>query len=123
MTFQKIASFLCLLIAFTSCKKAENRSCSKGTGEQISKIMLPGDYIAMKLTSSVTTSISALSEGVFWDFVNNELSKDVFGYYGFEEVSNELNMMNADQLRAFTTKNNLNFTPENDKGANTDWQK
>lgn len=45
------------------------------------------------------------------------------GYYGFEEVSNELNMMNADQLRAFTTKNNLNFTPENDKGANTDWQK
>ncbi len=45
------------------------------------------------------------------------------GYYGFEEVSNELKMMNADQLRAFTTKNNLNFTPENDKGANTDWQK
>ncbi|MFD1602191.1 SusC/RagA family TonB-linked outer membrane protein [Flavobacterium artemisiae] len=45
------------------------------------------------------------------------------GYYGFEEVSNQLDMMNADQLRAFTTKNNLNFTPENDKGANTDWQK
>ncbi|MBE8724445.1 SusC/RagA family TonB-linked outer membrane protein [Flavobacterium hungaricum] len=45
------------------------------------------------------------------------------GYYGFEEVSNELDMMNSDQLRAFTTKNNLNFTPENDKGANTDWQK
>ncbi|WP_281233971.1 SusC/RagA family TonB-linked outer membrane protein [Flavobacterium gelatinilyticum] len=45
------------------------------------------------------------------------------GYYGFEEVSNQLNMMNADQLRDFTTRNNLNFTPENDKGANTDWQK
>ncbi|MEO8532430.1 MAG: TonB-dependent receptor [Flavobacterium sp.] len=45
------------------------------------------------------------------------------GYVGFEEVSNQLDMMNADQLRAFTTKNNLNFTPENDKGANTDWQK
>lgn len=45
------------------------------------------------------------------------------GYFGFEEVSNELDMMNADQLRAFTTKNNLNFTPENDKGAHTDWQK
>jgi len=45
------------------------------------------------------------------------------GYVGWEEVSNQLDMMNASQLRAFTTKNNLNFTPENDKGANTNWQK
>ncbi|MEN2401826.1 TonB-dependent receptor [Flavobacterium sp. MC2016-06] len=45
------------------------------------------------------------------------------GYFGLEEVSNQLDMMNADQLRAFTVKNNLNFTPENDKGANTNWQK
>lgn len=45
------------------------------------------------------------------------------GYMGWEEVSNNLDMMNADQLRDFTTKNNLNFTPENDKGANTNWQK
>ena len=45
------------------------------------------------------------------------------GYFGWEEVSNQLDMMDGNQLRAFTTKNNLNFTPENDKGANTDWQK
>lgn len=45
------------------------------------------------------------------------------GYVGWEEVSNNLDMMNADQLRAFTVKNNLNFTPENDKGASTNWQK
>jgi TonB-dependent starch-binding outer membrane protein SusC len=44
-------------------------------------------------------------------------------YFGVENVSNQLNMMDANQLRAFTAKNNLNFTPENDKGANTDWQK
>ncbi|WP_163407277.1 SusC/RagA family TonB-linked outer membrane protein [Flavobacterium ajazii] len=44
-------------------------------------------------------------------------------YFGKENVSNQLDMMNAKQLRAFTTKNNLNFTPENDKGADTDWQK
>jgi TonB-linked SusC/RagA family outer membrane protein len=44
-------------------------------------------------------------------------------YFGFENVSNQLDMMNASQLREFTTKNNLNFTPENDKGADTDWQK
>ncbi|GEL09709.1 iron complex outermembrane recepter protein [Flavobacterium glycines] len=44
-------------------------------------------------------------------------------YVGFEKVSNQLDMMNATQLRAFVTKNNLAFTPENDKGANTNWQK
>ncbi|KQX00932.1 TonB-dependent receptor [Flavobacterium sp. Root420] len=44
-------------------------------------------------------------------------------YFGFENVSNQLDMMNSSQLREFTTKNNLSFTPENDKGADTDWQK
>jgi iron complex outermembrane receptor protein len=44
-------------------------------------------------------------------------------YFGFENVSNQLDMMNASQLREFTTRNNLSFTPENDKGADTDWQK
>lgn len=44
-------------------------------------------------------------------------------YFGFEKVSNQLDMMNSDQLRAFTTKNNLSFTPANDLGANTNWQK
>ncbi|MTH16542.1 TonB-dependent receptor [Flavobacterium sp. LC2016-01] len=44
-------------------------------------------------------------------------------YFGFEKVSNQLDMMNATQLRDFVTKNKLSFTPENDKGADTDWQK
>lgn len=43
-------------------------------------------------------------------------------YFGFEKVSNQLDMMNSDQLRSFLAKNKLSFTPENDKGANTDWQ-
>lgn len=44
-------------------------------------------------------------------------------YFGVENVTNQLDMMNADQLRAFVAKNNLNFTPANDLQANTDWQK
>ena len=36
--------------------------------KQIDKIMLPGDFIAMRLTGEITTTPSALSEGVFWDF-------------------------------------------------------
>jgi len=44
------------------------------------------------------------------------------GYVGIENVSNQLNMMNATQLRAFVTKTNQSFTPTDDKGANTNWQ-
>ena len=44
------------------------------------------------------------------------------GYAGIEKVSNQLNIMNADQLRAFLTQNNLSFSPNDDKGANTNWQ-
>lgn len=52
---------------------------------QIDKIMLPGDYIALKLTGKTTTSISALSEGIFWDFKNDTLSEEIFQYYGFSK--------------------------------------
>jgi xylulokinase len=45
--------------------------------------MLPGDFIALKLTGTSSTSISALSEGIFWDFKNNSISKDVTQYFGF----------------------------------------
>jgi xylulokinase len=47
--------------------------------------MLPGDFIAYKLTGNLTTTPSALSEGIFWDFQNNGLSKDVMDYFGFDE--------------------------------------
>ena len=70
---------------FTASKLAWVKQNEPKLYQQVKHVMLPGDYIAMKLSGSVTTSISALSEGVFWDFVNNELSKDVFEYYGFKE--------------------------------------
>jgi iron complex outermembrane receptor protein len=44
------------------------------------------------------------------------------GYVGVENVSSKLNMMNADQLRAFLTANGQSFSPTDDKGANTNWQ-
>jgi xylulokinase len=52
---------------------------------QIEIIMLPGDFIAMKLTGEVKTTISGLSEGMFWDFQKNEVSKLVMGHYGFDQ--------------------------------------
>ncbi len=68
---------------FTASKLAWVKENEPHIYEQIDKVMLPGDFIAMKLTGVITTSASALSEGVFWDFKNNELSKDVMGYYDF----------------------------------------
>lgn len=53
--------------------------------EKIYKIMLPGDYIAMRLTGSISTTVSGLSEGIFWDFQTNTLSHELMDYYGFDE--------------------------------------
>ncbi len=69
---------------FTASKLAWVKENEPDVFDKIDKIMLPGDFIAMKLTGSISTSISALSEGVFWDFKNNELSKEVFQYFGFD---------------------------------------
>jgi xylulokinase len=70
---------------FTASKLAWVKENEPAVYKQIDKIMLPGDFIAMKLTGQITTSISALSEGIFWDFRKNELSEDVFNYFGFDK--------------------------------------
>ncbi|HKM93746.1 MAG TPA: FGGY family carbohydrate kinase, partial [Prolixibacteraceae bacterium] len=51
---------------------------------KIDKIMLPGDFIAMKLTGDIRTTISGLSEGMFWDFKTKSISKMLMDHYGFE---------------------------------------
>ncbi|HON53331.1 MAG TPA: FGGY family carbohydrate kinase, partial [Bacteroidales bacterium] len=51
---------------------------------KIHKIMLPGDYIAMKLTGEITTTISGLSEGMFWNFATATPSETLLQYYGFD---------------------------------------
>src|SRR5690606_34203693 len=50
--------------------------------EKIFKIMLPGDYIAMKLTGEVNTTISGLSEGIFWDFSKRTYANKISEHYG-----------------------------------------
>ena len=51
--------------------------------DRIDKIMLPGDYIAMKLTDRVCTTVSGLSEGMFWDFKNGRIADFLMEYLGF----------------------------------------
>jgi xylulokinase len=71
---------------FTASKLAWVKQNEPEVYNRINKIMLPGDFIAMKLTGEITTSISALSEGIFWDFKQQQLSDDVFNYYGFDKT-------------------------------------
>jgi xylulokinase len=52
---------------------------------RIDKILLPGDYIALKLSGEANTTISGLSEGIFWDFKNNHLADFLLNHYGFKK--------------------------------------
>ncbi len=70
---------------FTASKLAWVKKHEPAIYEQIDKIMLPGDFIAMKLSGDITTSVSALSEGIFYDFISEGLSSDVLKYFGFNK--------------------------------------
>ena len=53
--------------------------------EKAYKFMLPGDYIAMKLTGEINTTISGLSEGILWDFKDNSPADFLMEYYGIHQ--------------------------------------
>ena len=71
---------------FTAAKLAWVKENEPEIYSRIWKILLPGDYIAMKLTGSVCTTVSGLSEGIFWDFVENKPSAELLEYFGFDET-------------------------------------
>src|SRR5580698_2292395 len=71
---------------FTASKLAWVKENEPRIYEQIDKIMLPGDFISMKFTGEINTSVSALSEGVFYDFVEDGLSNDILNYFGFDKA-------------------------------------
>lgn len=70
---------------FTAAKLAWVKENESGLYDQIDKIMLPGDYIAMKLTGEITTTASGLSEGMFWDFTTNQPNNELLHFYGFDK--------------------------------------
>lgn len=51
---------------------------------RIHKLMLPGDYIAMKLSGDINTTASGLSEGILWDFKENKVSDMLLDHYGID---------------------------------------
>ncbi|MCD7978693.1 MAG: carbohydrate kinase [Tannerellaceae bacterium] len=70
---------------FTAAKLAWIKENEPRIFENIDKIMLPGDYIGMRLTGDIVTTVSGLSEGIFWDFKKNALSAELMNYFGFSD--------------------------------------
>ena len=69
---------------FTASKLAWIKENEPELFAKIYKIMLPGDYIAMRLSGEICTTAEGLSEGMFWDFKNGCISIELMAYYGFE---------------------------------------
>ena len=70
---------------FTASKLAWVKENEPELYSKIYKIMLPGDFIAMKLTGEISTTISGLSEGMMWDFSESRTAKMLLDYYGIDE--------------------------------------
>ena len=89
--FSELGSELCLSHLlnspgnFTASKLAWVKENEPELFEKIHKIMLPGDFIALKLSGVCNTTASGLSEGMLWDFKENRPAKFLMDYFGFPE--------------------------------------
>lgn len=70
---------------FTASKLRWVKENEPETFNKIYKILLPGDYIAMKLTGEINTTISGLSEGIFWNFKERKRADFLLEYYEIPE--------------------------------------
>lgn len=71
---------------FTAAKLAWVKAQEPLVYQRIKHVMLPGDFIGLQLTGKAATSVSALSEGIFWDFADHVLSEDVLRFFGFDRT-------------------------------------
>ncbi|MDQ2751475.1 MAG: FGGY family carbohydrate kinase [Bacteroidota bacterium] len=69
---------------FTAAKLAWVKETEPQIFEKIDKMMLPGDFIAQRLTGNITTTSSALSEAILWNFKENGVSEEVMNFFGFD---------------------------------------
>jgi xylulokinase len=67
---------------FTASKLKWVKDNEPGVYDRVHKILLPGDYIAMKLTGEPVTTISGLSEGIMWNYPKNKVATELLDQYG-----------------------------------------
>src|SRR5574344_1812562 len=70
---------------FTAAKLAWVKENEPELFAKIDKVMLPGDYIAMRMSGEINTTIGGLSEGMMWDFKAKKPAKFLLDYFGFDE--------------------------------------
>src|SRR5574344_1091383 len=95
---------------FTAAKLAWVKENEPELFAKIDKIMLPGDYIAMKLCGDIRTTISGLSEGMMWDFKAKKPAKFLLDYFGFDE-----NML-ADIVPTFSVQGEVSLEAAKELG-------
>lgn len=71
---------------FTASKLAWVKANQPENYSKIKQVMLPGDFIAGRFTKQFTTTASALSEGIFYDFIADSLSQPLLNYFGFDKT-------------------------------------
>lgn len=69
---------------FTATKLAWVKENEPELFEKVYKIMLPGDYIAMRLTDRICTTVSGLSEMMLWDFKEGKVADFLLEYFGYD---------------------------------------
>ena len=70
---------------FTASKLKWVKNNEPDIYKNIHKFMLPGDYIAYKFSNTINTTISGLSEGIFWDFKKDTVADFLLQYYGIDK--------------------------------------
>jgi xylulokinase len=86
---------------FTASKLKWVKDNEPSLFDQIHKAVLPGDYIALKLTGEINTTDTGLSEGMFWDYKESKVSQTLLDYYGIS------NTLIANQVSVFSEQGQL----------------
>lgn len=89
--FEEIGSEFCLSHFlnspgnFTASKLRWVQEYEPEIYERIDKVMLPGDYLALKMSGETQTTLSGLSEGIMWDFQEQHLAHKLLDYYKIDQ--------------------------------------
>jgi xylulokinase len=98
---------------FTASKLKWVKENEPDVYNQIYKFMLPGDYIAYKFSNKINTTISGLSEGIFWDFKNDTIADFLMENYGIHQ-----NLV-PDIVDTFSVQSLVNENGEKESGLTT----
>ncbi len=80
---------------------------------RIHKILLPGDYIAMKMSGKAQTTLTGLSEGIFWDYKEQGMAHSLLKHYGIDQS------LLPEQVNVFSVQAELSEPAAKDLGLIT----